>query len=82
MEPSPLRRIDGYCDSLPKGGPARSPSLSVTPTPGAVRNGDHSVDGLDPFQGQFVPQWLILDAVLNQERIAAGGEPVGGWRQR
>ena len=47
----------------------------------AIRNGNPTIDGLNPLVGQFMPQRRIFHAVLEQERVAAGAQPVQTGRR-
>src|SRR5580765_6143991 len=49
---------------------------------GSVRHGDPAVVGLQFFPCQLVPHWRVIDTILEDERVAAGGQPMqaGGHR--
>src|SRR6185503_9147643 len=47
---------------------------------GTVGHGDPPVLRLEPFLSEFIPHRRILDAVLEDERIAAGAKPVKARR--
>src|SRR5881394_1110044 len=49
---------------------------------GSVRHGDPAVFGLQFFPCQLVPHWRVIDTILEDERVAAGRQPMqaGGHR--